>query len=65
MTEVVGGIPGWWDDGSSNWNAFSTERRKKNVSRDSNDPRIRVILLARAAVVMNCGILGCGESYCG
>ena len=52
ITEVVGG-PDWWETGSSSWNAFSTERRKKNVSKDSNEPRIRRILCASAAVLMN------------
>ena len=55
ITEVVGG-PDWDDDGSSSWNAFSTERRKKNVSIDSNDTRILVTLSLRGASSTNWGI---------
>jgi hypothetical protein len=63
MTVVVGG-PEACDEGSSNWNAFSTERRKKNVSNASNDPRILVILFANGEVTTNSGISISEESYC-
>jgi hypothetical protein len=62
-TEVVGGPD--WDVGSSSWKAFSTERRKKNVSRDSNAVCIRDSLLEREAVWMKRGIWICGVSYWG